>query len=114
MNTTDPATTTGSAAVGARAERPVRPGSEAFLTPQDMEDLRRLEDLFTDDQGWDLPKERMQRLAELGVIRRTNRDRYALTAFGCWCVGEWRGLPLKTWQEQCDQAKREHLARVGA
>jgi hypothetical protein len=57
----------------------VSPGAEAFLTPQDMADLQRLEDLFTDDQGWDLPKERMQRLAEsrkeLAALRQ-DAERY--------------------------------------
>jgi hypothetical protein len=84
------------------------------LQPQDLADLERLDDLFSDGEGWDLPKERMQRLAELGVIRRTTRDHYSITSFGRYCLGRADfPFPLKTVEEFNRAAHAAMLSRNG-
>lgn len=85
-----------------------------FLTEEDKADLLRIEDLFSDGEGYDLPKEQMRRLAEIGVIRHTSAGRYAITSFGMWCIGTWPVLPLKTAAESNAEAWRLHQARIGA
>jgi len=83
----------------------------AMLAPQDLEDVNRLQDLFSDGEGWDLPKARMQRLAELGLIRRHAANYYSLTAFGLWAVGGWPELPLVT-LEDVDARHRAKVAQT--
>jgi hypothetical protein len=82
----------------------------AFLQPQDLADLTRLDDLFSDGEGWDLPKHRMQRLAELGVIRHTSAGRYAITAFGLACL-RVDGFPLRTVAEHIEASRLAMEAR---
>lgn len=88
-----------------------------MLSDQDMADLRRLDDLFSDGQGWDLPRKRMQRLAELGVVQHKGGGRYNITSFGAHCLNlEW-GLPLRTTaQINADQmaAMEARNAAIGA
>jgi hypothetical protein len=76
-----------------------------FLNAEDMADLKRLDELFSDDQGWDLPTERMRRLAELGVIRHRSGGHYCITRFGAHCLDPEWGLPLRTIEQvNADQA----------
>lgn len=84
----------------------------APLTEADMEDLKRLREVFDDGQGYDVPKERMKRLAELGVVRWHGRDVYSITAFGMYCLGDWE-FPLRTAEEINAELHAEMLARNG-
>lgn len=83
-----------------------------FLTAQDKSDLLRIEDCFSDGEGYDLPRERMQRLSELGVIRHNGGGVYSITAFGMYCTGAWPALPLKTAAESNAEAARLHAERM--
>lgn len=85
-----------------------------MLSEADQTDLLRLEDLFSEGEGWDLPKARMQRLADIGVIRHAGAGRYCFTSFGWWCVGSWRSLPLETVEEANERSRREMEARNAA
>lgn len=96
------------------AAPPVRDAAR-WLTEQDRADLERVEELFSDGEGWDLPKARMQRLAELGVIRRTGGSYYAITSFGMHCLypGDWPP-PLFTAEEYNERSRRRAaLAQAG-
>lgn len=84
----------------------------APLTDADMEDLKRLREVFDDGQGYDVPKERMKRLAELGVVRWHGREVYSITAFGMYCLGDWE-FPLRTAEEINAELHAEMLARNG-
>lgn len=74
-----------------------------FLNDQDMADLERLGEIFEDGEGWDIPGDRMKRLAELGVVRWRGGDRYSITSFGSFVLkdgpAEFLTLPLKTSDE---------------
>lgn len=86
----------------AQAAEPV-----SFLAPQDQADIERLNDLFLDDMPWDLEKDRMRHLAELGVIRHVSGGYYAITAFGRHCIDPEWGLPLRTIEQiNADQARK--------
>lgn len=90
---------------------PVQAAPLALLSDADMADLLRLEDLFSDGEGWDLPKARMQRLAELGVIRRTSGDRYSITAFGAACMSSEFKFPLRTFAEWNESSRLAAVIR---
>jgi hypothetical protein len=74
-----------------------------FLNDQDMADLTRFIDVLEDGEGYDIPSERMKRLAELGVVRRRYGDCYSITSFGRYVLkdgpAEFLALPLKTSDE---------------
>jgi hypothetical protein len=80
-----------------------------WLNSQDLEDLERLNDLFSDDCSYDLEPERMQHLAKLGVIRHHSRGFYSITAFGRHLIDPEWGLPLRT----VEQINRDQDAAHG-
>lgn len=57
---------------------------EAFpwLTDQHTRDLLRVRECFDDNEGYDVPKARMQDLAETGLVNHIARGIYQITAFG--------------------------------
>ncbi|SFB95854.1 hypothetical protein SAMN05216344_10688 [Polaromonas sp. OV174] len=92
------------------------PTSKAqYLNCGDLTDLRHLDEVFSDGEGWDLPKERMARLCELGVIRHNGGGRYSITSFGCLALGnELIRLPLETFYEFNARIGQEHNAKMNA
>ena len=70
-----------------------------FLQPDDLNNLKRFDETCEDSQPYDVPKEKMQRLAELGVVRRHSKSYYSITSFGMYVLyqnDELIKLPLKT------------------
>ncbi|ENO7534241.1 hypothetical protein M0R25_003436 [Morganella morganii] len=70
-----------------------------FLQPDDLNNLKRFDETCEDSQPYDVPKEKMQRLAELGVVRRHSKSYYSITSFGMYVLNqndELIKLPLKT------------------
>ena len=62
---------------------PLCPATLPFsITDQEMKDLMRFHECAMDDEGYDVPKERMKRLAEIGLIRRVTSNFYEHTTFG--------------------------------
>lgn len=72
----------------------------AMLTQQDIEDIVRLDDQIADGDGYSMPRDRMRRLAELGLVRHHSAGRYSITAFGRWAAGVWTELPLLSDEER--------------
>lgn len=72
----------------------------AWLQPDDMQALQRFCETSEDSQPYDVPKDRMRRLAELGVIQWCGASRYTITAFGQYVLDllpdGWPRTPLKT------------------
>lgn len=72
----------------------------AWLLPDDRQALQRFCETCEDSQPYDVPKDRMRRLAELGVIQWGGGARYSITAFGQHVLDllpeGWPRLPLKT------------------
>jgi hypothetical protein len=85
---------------------------KAPLSANDLADLQRLNEVFEDGQGWDIPAERMKRLSELGVVRWHGRTHYSITAFGMLCLGEGE-TPLRTVEEVNAEAHAQMLDRNG-
>lgn len=52
------------------------------LDETELAALRRFDECAQDGEGYDLPKEMMQRLAEIGVVRRQFGANYIATTFG--------------------------------
>jgi hypothetical protein len=52
------------------------------LTADEREALERFHETWEDDQGYDVPKPMMKRLAKLGVVYGEGFGRYGMTAFG--------------------------------
>lgn len=62
---------------------PLCPATLPFaIMDQEMEDLMRFHECVTDDEGYDVPKDRMKRLAEIGLLRRVTANFYEHTIFG--------------------------------
>lgn len=70
-----------------------------FLQEDDLNNLKRFNETCEDGQPYDVPKDRMQRLAELGVVRHHSKSYYSITSFGMYVLNQndWLyKLPLKT------------------
>lgn len=82
-----------------------------WLLPEDMQALERFNETCEDTQAYDVPKTRMRRLAELGVIQWTGGARYSITAFGQHVLDllpeGWPRLPLKTQADHDAYVKAE-------
>jgi hypothetical protein len=67
------------AAAPAQSGEPVIP---PFVTEQHTADFQRLYSLLEDGEGYDIPKDRMESLADTGLIRKTRGSVYEFTQFG--------------------------------
>lgn len=72
--------------------------AEQFLQEKDLRALKRFYETTEDGEGYDIGKEAVQRLAELGCLQRVGTTtRYGLTSFGLYVLGYFDyQLPLKT------------------
>lgn len=52
------------------------------ISDQEMKDLMRFHECAMDDEGYDVPKERMKQLARIGLLRRVTANFYEHTTFG--------------------------------
>jgi hypothetical protein len=79
-----------------------------FLQEDDQHALYRFIETAEDGEGYDIGKDRIKRLAELGVVSNHGFGRYSVTMFGHWCHEKhWHqnpSLPLKTIGERNAQA----------
>lgn len=57
-----------------------------FVTPDEFYALKRFAQTCEDGEGYDVPKEMMNRLAVVGAIRRIVGGRYEFTEFGNWIL----------------------------
>lgn len=104
------------AAAPIQAQEDARDASR-FLSETDYDDLSRFDGMASDGEGYDISKERMKRLAELGVVRWLGRDRYGVTAFGQYVLKAWSELPLETYAEtnaRCDAEFKARIERLNA
>jgi len=62
-------------------------GTGRLLNANELAALRRFDECAQDGEGYDVPKEMMQRLAEIGVVRRTSGSYYEHTDFGQHVLG---------------------------
>jgi len=87
------------------------PDAEAYrwLMPDDLSALRRFYETCEDNQPYDVPKDHMKRLAELGAVCSHGFGKYSLTAFGGWLLDllpeGWPKLPLKTHADHDEYAR---------
>lgn len=65
-----------------RAQQAAAPGALALLNADELAALRRFDETCQDGEGYDVPKAMMQRLAAIGVVRRTSGSYYETTDFG--------------------------------
>ncbi len=87
-----------------------------FLQDEDQHDLHRFIETTEDGQGYDIGKERIKRLTELGVVSNQGFGRYSVTMFGYWCHEKyWHqnpSLPLKTVDEYNAEQAIDHARRI--
>lgn len=71
-----------------------------YLNPADLGDLMRFQETTEDDEGYDIGKPAIKRLAELGVVQSHGFGKYSLTEFGGFVLdhmfGQNPALPLMT------------------
>lgn len=71
----------------AAAPAPMRHTPAGLLNAEELAALRRFDECAQDGEGYDVPKEMMQRLAEIGAVRRTSASYYEITDFGMHVLG---------------------------
>ena len=92
--------------------------AQQFLQPDDLATLHRFMDFCTDSDsgGYSIPKERMQRLAEIGAIESKGFGRYQVTTFGLYVLtmdaDGSANLPLKTYAEYDADCMAAHEAKI--
>lgn len=72
----------GPGVIGPAAQQAAAPGSLDLMNADEMAALRRFDETCQDGEGYDVPKTMMQRLAAIGVVRRTSGSYYETTEFG--------------------------------
>ena len=70
------------AAGQAAAKDAQKPSLPFSLLDEELADLMRFHECAMDDEGYDVPKERMKNLAEIGLVRRVSANYYEATTFG--------------------------------
>lgn len=89
-----------------------------WLNEDDAADLFMFASQADDDDadGYTVQKERMKRLAALGVVQHHGFGRYSLTSFGQYLINEdfeqAQSLPLKTTKEANDLAREKSDLRL--
>lgn len=66
---------------------------EHLLSADELAALRRFDECAQDGEGYDVPKEMMRRLAEIGVVRRRSGAYYEATDFGQLVLGNAPAAP---------------------
>ena len=95
-------------------QQPATPAEvEALLSERDLSALRRIAECLDDGEGFDVPKERMARLLELGFARHNGFGRYSITAIGQYLLGAWTKVPLQTHADVDAAYRAEMEARNG-
>ena len=83
--------------------------TDDFLQQSDYNLLHRFIETTEDDEGYDIGKEAVKRLAELGVVQSHGFGKYSVTMFGYWVHERyWEqnpSLPLKTNADRAIEAK---------
>lgn len=91
-----------------------------LLDANELAALRRFNETCEDGEGYDVPKEMMQRLAGIGAVRRTSGSYYEITDFGMHVLEQPAPVPvevltvpkavmdIKVDQFQSDEYKRGH------
>lgn len=59
------------------------------ISDDEMAALRRFWECATDDEGYDVSKRMMQRLADMGLVQRKSGSYYMSTDFGLYVLGEY-------------------------
>lgn len=86
--------------------------ADGWLNPEDMAALERADECFEDGEGHDLPKARMDRLIEIGVMRHNGGGFYSITSFGRFVLGcQHSCKPLETFTECGVRLGREYRAK---
>lgn len=77
-----------------------QPATPNFLSEADQGWLHRFIETTDDDESYDIGKDAIKRLAELGVVQSHGFGRYSVTSFGWWAHEVyWEqspSLPLQT------------------
>jgi hypothetical protein len=77
------------------------------LTADEREALERFHETWQDDQGYDVPKPMMTRLAKLGVVYSEGFGRYGMTTFGLAVLQSTPpAAPVPLTDEQVDSATK--------
>lgn len=91
-----------------------------FLLPDDLTALKRFAECCEDtgSGGYDVAKDRMARLREIGVVESKGFGRHQITTFGGYVLNlendEAPTLPLKTYADYEEAARMSHLERLSA
>ena len=91
-----------------------------FLLPDDLAALKRFAECCEDSDsgGHDVPKDRMARLREIGVVESKGFGRHQITTFGGYVLDlendESPVLPLKTYADYDEAARQAHEENLRA
>lgn len=75
-----------------------RQGMGVVLTHEERDAFKRFHETWEDDIGYDVPKEMMKHLAEIGVVHHITAGRYGITKFGHSVLAADETLESEGWQ----------------
>ena len=89
----------------------------SFLQEEDQRALDRLIETLEDNEGFDIGKDAIKRLANIGVVESLGFGRYGVTMFGYWVHEHYwyqnPSLPLKTNLDRDADARAAFAAAKG-
>ena len=91
------------------------------LTPEDRAAFERFHETWEDNEGYDVPKEMMRRLAEVGVVHHITAGRYDITKFGHYVLAAgaepvpegWQLVPVEPTDAMLVSARDWSYAKYG-
>ncbi|WP_296561199.1 hypothetical protein [Pigmentiphaga sp.] len=97
---------------------PAANGDAPFLQETDQHALHRFIETTEDDESYDIGKDTVKRLAQLGVVSNHGFGRYSVTAFGYWAHERfWHQnppLPLRTNSDRDNDARAAMKRTTGS
>ncbi|MDQ0035881.1 hypothetical protein J2W30_003649 [Variovorax boronicumulans] len=92
------------AAIAARKQ-----GALSLLDSHDLERLARFQETTEDEQTFDIGKEAVKRLSDLGCIQNQGFGRYGITRFGAWALQRCSASPAAAPTSQPDATEFSEL-----
>lgn len=86
------------------------PNDKEILQVNDFKNLHRFYETSLDNEGYDVDKNDMERLAEIGVVQHKGKDIYFITSFGQFVLEKNNlssfSAPLKTEQDSFQEFEK--------
>lgn len=87
------------------------PNQKKILSDHDFKNLERFDETCSDNEGYDIEKEDMKRLAKIGVVQFEVRGFYSITSFGQFVL-DVENISSLPYSLECDEDAWNRLQEV--